>query len=369
MTGVRLGGRLLAGYLLASTVLAMLARATRWAAAVRIADFFTLPAIRRLATGTAGLVVVAGPRSRHRRADRPDPIGAHRRTDRPPGPAAGAATAPTPTPSSTGPVNTGAWPALGLLPSTAAEGVPTTWTVRPGDSLWVIAKSVLHSAWGRAPTDEETGRFWVVVVALNRPWLSDPANAKFALPRPTNGGPASPTSALPVIDEPHGHLVGKQPTLRRQHQSVATGTDQAELGEGVAVVGGQRLTCDPPPGPQRELGPLAPAASPRPAPPPRRPGRGRLRRRRYTARGCARSTSAAPVVAVGGAPEPPIVALVPVEEVVTALVPGPGPVGDLVPLEAGGRRAPRRRADTRRPGRRRRDGAPGQAPAACPARR
>jgi hypothetical protein len=218
MTGVRLGGRLLAGYLLASTVLAMLARATRRAAAVRIADAITLPPIRRLATGTVGLLVVAGPIGvagpapgrngptaalvagvAEPAAGRNGPTAALIGGVAEPAPVlvAGASTAPTPSPTSTGPVDTGAWPALGLLPSTAAEAGPTTWTVRPGDSLWVIAKSVLHSAWGRAPTDEETGRFWVVVVALNRPRLEDPANANLLFPGQQMAVPPPPSPPYP----------------------------------------------------------------------------------------------------------------------------------------------------------------------------
>src|SRR5690606_37777207 len=44
----------------------------------------------------------------------------------------------------------------------------------------------------------------------------------------------------------------------------------------------------------------------------------------------------APAVGVGGAAEPQVVALLPVEEVVAALVAGPGPVRDLVAGQAGG---------------------------------
>jgi len=189
-----------------------LARATRWAAAVRITDAITLPPIRRLATGTVGLLVVAGPIG-----------GVAGQAAGPNGPITGlagvaslaaggaepapvlvagamttpASTAPTPSPSSTGLVDTGAWPALGLLPSTAAEAVPTTWTVRPGDSLWVIAKSVLHAAWGRAPSNEETGRFWVVVVAINRPRLSDPANPNLLFPGQSMAVPPPPPPPYP----------------------------------------------------------------------------------------------------------------------------------------------------------------------------
>src|SRR5205085_8014570 len=46
--------------------------------------------------------------------------------------------------------------------------------------------------------------------------------------------------------------------------------------------------------------------------------------------------AAAVDVRVGGAADSPVVALRPIQQIVTALVAGPGPVGDLVALEPGG---------------------------------
>src|SRR5207248_1373404 len=46
---------------------------------------------------------------------------------------------------------------------------------------------------------------------------------------------------------------------------------------------------------------------------------------------------AARLVGMGGAADAPVVALLPIEQVVPALPPRPGPVGDLVGLEAGPR--------------------------------
>ena len=74
-------------------------------------------------------------------------------------------------------------------------------------------------------------------------------------------------------------------------------------------------------------------------------------------------------VRVGGRSDAPVVALVPVEAVVTALVAGSGPVGDLLPPVAGRRRGSGRPSRTGPPGRRRRGGGPGRRPAGCPARR
>jgi len=227
MTGVRVGGRLLAAYLLASTALATLARLTRRAAAVRIADAIALPPIRRLATGAAGLLVVAGPLAGPAGATAltpgptgPTPVHVAARTTppapaiappvlvaagtNPPAPGAGnppvlvAGTTP-PAPGSPGPghFDAGAWPTLGLLPPATSATAPTRWTVRPGDSLWIIANSVLRTAWGRTPTDEETGRFWVVVVAVNGPYLADPANPNLLFPGQQMVVPPPPPAPAP----------------------------------------------------------------------------------------------------------------------------------------------------------------------------
>ena len=78
---------------------------------------------------------------------------------------------------------------------------------------------------------------------------------------------------------------------------------------------------------------------------------------------------AAGAVGVGGAADPEVLALGPVEEVVPALVAGLRPVRDLVPAVARPRSGARRRRCTCRPGRRRRGGGPGRRPAASRARR
>ena len=76
---------------------------------------------------------------------------------------------------------------------------------------------------------------------------------------------------------------------------------------------------------------------------------------------------AAGPVGVGGRPDAPVVALVPVEAVVPALVARPGPVGDLLPPVAGRGQDPVGTLVPVRPGRRRRDAGPGRRPAGCPA--
>ena len=51
-----------------------------------------------------------------------------------------------------------------------------TWTVQPGDHLWRVAERTLADAWGRPATDAEVAPFWRQVVEANRPVLADPAN-------------------------------------------------------------------------------------------------------------------------------------------------------------------------------------------------
>lgn len=42
-----------------------------------------------------------------------------------------------------------------------------TWTVREGDHFWRIAHETLEAAYGRAPTSDETSRYWREIVELN----------------------------------------------------------------------------------------------------------------------------------------------------------------------------------------------------------
>jgi hypothetical protein len=67
--------------------------------------------------------------------------------------------------------------------------------VRPGDSFWSIAATVLQEAWGRPPTDAEIDPYWLVLMAANgrallRPDIPDLiyAGQVFALPVPPPGG-------------------------------------------------------------------------------------------------------------------------------------------------------------------------------------
>jgi nucleoid-associated protein YgaU len=53
-------------------------------------------------------------------------------------------------------------------PQARRRPAPTTWTVAPGDSFWSIARDTLAGALGRPPTDTETARYWMALIAANR---------------------------------------------------------------------------------------------------------------------------------------------------------------------------------------------------------
>ncbi len=58
-------------------------------------------------------------------------------------------------------------PAPAPLPAAPTQQV----VVRPGDNLWLIARTSLANAPGRPPTDAEVARYWRAVIAANRPTL------------------------------------------------------------------------------------------------------------------------------------------------------------------------------------------------------
>lgn len=76
-----------------------------------------------------------------------------------------------------------------------ATPVPATWTVEPGDSFWSIATVILHTAWGRPPTDAEVDPYWLTLIAANRAALLHPdvpdliyAGQTFVIPTPPVAG-------------------------------------------------------------------------------------------------------------------------------------------------------------------------------------
>jgi hypothetical protein len=100
-----------------------------------------LPATAATSTSTTFPVVADEPVVRAPAAPLPAPAA--------PAPAVAAATPPVPTPAS---------------PSARV-------VVRPGDNLWLIARTSLTGVSTRRPTDSEVMRHWLVVIAANRSTL------------------------------------------------------------------------------------------------------------------------------------------------------------------------------------------------------
>ena len=71
-------------------------------------------------------------------------------------------------------------PAAAPTDSPAAR--PTTWTVRPGDSFWHVARTLLTDAHGRPPTDAEIVPYWRSLIEVNRSRLDDPHNPDLLFP-------------------------------------------------------------------------------------------------------------------------------------------------------------------------------------------
>ena len=230
MAHFRLAGLGMAAYLTATTALGVAVRLSGVPAAVRAADVFTVPLVRRILAGTVGVIVAVGPLVGPTGgfAATPDPTQSSTTffatADDPPvmrrlpdGPGASTTTTPTTTtPTTTTRTMTG--PRLGPTSTTATppSAVPTvttpaattpatvpapaapvaalaapaaraaappivppaalgTWTVRPGDHLWLIATKVAEHHTGTADA-RLVDRYWRAVIDLNRSSLPDPAN-------------------------------------------------------------------------------------------------------------------------------------------------------------------------------------------------
>lgn len=193
---VRLVGLVLAWYLLAVTVVGLLARVTRIPALVRLSDLATIPAVRRFLGTVAGVGLTASAASLVAANLLPD--------DGPPAVEAGAL------------VDTrvvierlpdGSETILRRLPDIGDEGTATLrvdegdgaeqdtaaqWQVQPGDHFWHIAEETLASSWGRAPTDAEVVPYWNQVIEANRGALVDPGNPDLIHPGQTFVLPAPP---------------------------------------------------------------------------------------------------------------------------------------------------------------------------------
>jgi hypothetical protein len=218
----------LAAYLLLTTVGATLARLTRVAAAIRLADAVALPSVRRLVSSGCGVLLAAAPLAGSLAAAAPawaSPIAAATSAPgsppvlrwlppaSPPASPRSTATAPTrarPTPPATVPATTStsrppptvpgpagivvgptATPAPRTTSTTAGAG-PTEWTVAPGDSFWRITSEVLAAAWHRQPTDDEIIPYWEATIAENADRLAVPGEPDILFPAQVLVVPAPP---------------------------------------------------------------------------------------------------------------------------------------------------------------------------------
>ena len=190
---IRLIGLGLAWYLLVVTVLGLAARLSRIPGLVRLADLATLPAVRKILGGVAGVGLTASAASLMAADLFPDqaargggaavladnevvlerlPEGDDVILRRLPDLQEGTST-------------------LDVEEAPAAEPAPT-WTAGPGDHLWHIAEATLTESWGRAPSDGEVAPYWTGLVEANRDVLVDPANPDLIHPGQTFRLPAPP---------------------------------------------------------------------------------------------------------------------------------------------------------------------------------
>jgi hypothetical protein len=196
-------------YLLGTTVLGVAARATRDARLIKLADAASLPVVRRLASGIAGVGLTASA------ALGVAPLST--RSGPPPQPQASATAAGVATMQR---LPDGAevmrrLPDGGRQPIPGGEGTARlhrvvdeappppappapaaddTWVVAPGDHLWRVAEETLAEAWGRQPSDDEVVPYWQAVIETNRARLADPANPDLLFPGQTLTLPAVPPS-------------------------------------------------------------------------------------------------------------------------------------------------------------------------------
>lgn len=207
---VRLLALAAAGYLLAVTVLGLVARGSGRPTLARVSRAVTLPAVQHLLGAVAGVGLTASTAALIAQAG-----GAR-------APSASTSTVLTRLPDGAGPVLArlpdDAGPTLERLPdggdTDIAPGPPAPdrptedgtgtdeWVVAPGDHLWHIAEATLAEAWGRAPTDDEVAPFWARVVEVNRARLVDPDDPDLIHPGQRMRVPPAPSPGPGASGQP-----------------------------------------------------------------------------------------------------------------------------------------------------------------------
>ena len=159
-------------YLVAVTVLAVLARLSGRARLLRMSDLVTIPALRPLLFGMAGVSLtvpaVAAPAFADSTRPAPPVMVVIDRDEAPP--------VMRQLPPTVEPV------APPTQPAPARPAPPSTVTVRPGDHLWGIAERTLRDASDSAPTDSTITAYWQALIQLNRDRLVDRGNPDLIYP-------------------------------------------------------------------------------------------------------------------------------------------------------------------------------------------
>lgn len=174
-------------YLIAVTVIGVVARLVRLPRMVRIADLATLTPVRHIIASIAGLGLTASTVSMA--AIAPPGVGGHLAAGHRPVAVARARRAPAPHTT----VTMERLPTPPPVPGSATMRViddspaapppaitpapmPSSWTVGSGDTFWHVAQATLSAAWGRPPSGHELMPYWLAVIGHNRHNLADPAN-------------------------------------------------------------------------------------------------------------------------------------------------------------------------------------------------
>ena len=172
---LRLVGVVALWYVVVVTTIGAVLRMAGAASLVRVTDRFTIPAVRRLLTGSvslglaaSGLIAVAAPALR-------TPVAAASRQ----------ATTEAP-PSTVTMHRLGPSEPLPATPVVAPQVTPAAttdrWTVKPGECFWSIAESVLTERAGAAPTDAEVVPYWRRLIDANRHELAQRENPDLVFP-------------------------------------------------------------------------------------------------------------------------------------------------------------------------------------------
>lgn len=172
---VRLLAEAAAWYLLALSILHVLAGALRFRTGQALADALVLPGARHLLHAALGMTLfAAGPAPERDEAGTAVVAAGHdvgsgsRAEER-------------------GSVGTAVMRPLetadrGSTATMTPLAPPRTWPVQPDESFWTIAADVLADAWGRPATDREIDPFWRALVATNHDRLVDRDDPDLILP-------------------------------------------------------------------------------------------------------------------------------------------------------------------------------------------